>query len=307
MSGLAQESQVEVDDNYDEDEYMLQRLNWLHAAKKLGWSIDYTNAREIGNAVWIKELEVKNPDLPYLYEELGPCDETEYFAYCRLVLDRYRCLKANDTYKRYCDAKRAGDLKAIEEIEGAHGMVREIYSDWDDLYTHGLSDEDWVDLHHSLFFPAKIQVVMAGEAAPLGVQTTEQKLDEYHRHALDRLYWATRQFAEAVGKRPKYQIERVGGRESYAKTHQRLNLAWFVHDQLVNMERPQEEVANEYFFDLVVYEGMGVEAQDLKAPANEMGNEDDIIVKMRSVRRLAALSPRCIDLSIEGIYPARLG
>lgn len=288
-----------IDDEawYDDDEYMLQRMNWLHAAKKHTWFIEYTKAQEANDDGELARLEMQNPYLSHLYDELGPCDDTEYHAYCRLVQCQLDFLKENQTYKKYCAACREGQPDTKQSIERDYPRIAELFSDFGDLYGGDISRDEWVTRYHHLFFPVPVQIIEPGNVAPSGVFAATLPNGIFRRTLLDKLFWLSRDIANAV---PKYQIEKVRG-ETYAKTYQRVNLAWMVTDQVDFAELTVESVTKQYFYDAVVYEGMGVQPKESTHPAL---SPDDIKNKRREIERLRKFYAACVIQSIEGIFPA---
>lgn len=293
-------NQAIVTSDNEEAEYIRKRMEWLYAAKKRQDFIDYSDARECDDELLCRDIEAKYPDLADLFDELGPCQYTEYQHYTILIKLWFDCLQKNLDYVAYCNSRRKG--ADVVDMESRHPKLRQIYEDWGDIYTEYTQPDDWIREHSHLFFPARIEVLQAGQKVPDGVVAVAVPGGIPKQAFIDGVYWVTRSLDEEVGKRPAYQIEKFHG-ESYAQMSQRISLAYYVHDLIEGQGVSTRDVTEWYMFDSDVFEGLGVE--QLSRPSDKGELEEKIKNKRTNVDRLKAIYNLCISQSIDGVFPAK--
>lgn len=91
----------------------------------------------------------------------------------------FRCFKLNNDYKRYCEAKRNKDSKALALLERKFKRISELYADWGDI--HAFSEraanrkhwKAWLEEHRHLF-------VNEDSRKAVVIRTTPKKLDQQY-------------------------------------------------------------------------------------------------------------------------------
>ncbi|WP_286758504.1 hypothetical protein [Ralstonia sp. RL] len=290
------------DDNWDEDEYMRQRMEWLHAADKKARFIEYSDARENGDVALCEALEEKNPYLFNIYEELGPCLYSEYERYQDLVMHWFICLHKNSKYKKYCEAKDANDIKIITDLEKKEPFLASLYADWGDIYAWDGHAREWGKNNHHLFFPELIEIVQPGQPVPSSVLATTLPEGFVKHEFVDGLFFLSRELAENVGRRPKYQIEKFRG-ETFAMMAQRMSLAHFVYDLVMEQDISFRDMTEMYFYDSEIFKGMGTRLSDKQSDSPK--SADDIKSKRTTIENMVNLYQQCIDNAIKGVFPVK--
>lgn len=66
--------------------------------------------------------------------------------------------KRNKDYRKYCDAKRSGDVASCKIMEGTFERLSDLYEDWGDLYDGSEADEweAWIEPRRHLFGLCKV-------------------------------------------------------------------------------------------------------------------------------------------------------
>ena len=273
MTNTVEEAKFVDDDAWDDGEYLVQRMEWVHAASKRDIFKNYSNARDANDEGECKKLERQNPYLVTLYDEEGPCQYTEYQQYLRLIVYWLHCVKddkaygaycdtykleanADKAYKRYCEVfkLRPVDKKQVIPAPPAKSFVQEFHTDWGDV--RDVQDEmAWVKSNSHLFMPAWIEAVEPGSIVPSGVMSISVPADIPKPDHVDRMFALLLDQARLGGTKPKYQIEKVRG-ENYAETAQRLHVSGYVYEQFDFWNDTVRGLTRKYVTEWELFQGM---------------------------------------------------
>lgn len=293
----------------DEDERLhVQEVIWREAAEKPQIFLDYTFARERGDQEQINRLEKKNSDLKEIYDEVGPCDPTDYAAYGRIIRLRYDLLHENETYRRYCKArlsKAKAARKIQSDIEKAHPKIAEIFSDWGHT-THVEEDRDkWIEKNRHLFYPLGFTAANAGEktskgqlsiAFPSGIQRSKLSIKKSRYALIDKYFDLAKEVAAALNETPKYAVAKVSG-ESYAATYQRLYACKMVATHIRDGET-LADTARRFF----TIPGISTFAPEKSKSAYIRNTREN---RERHVRTLREAHLKGVECIIDGVFPVK--
>lgn len=287
-----------VSESYDDETYILWRQNWLFAAKKYPESIAYTVAMRDGDVESELALAKKNPVLPDLYEDEGPCRSGEYQSYLRLAALYLNCIKENQTYSSYCTARRDSQSDLARQIEMDSPGIAERFDDFGDIYTASLSAREWVLERFYLFLPMKIDTV--GDENTVGITSIPGVDGSILVDATFKSLWES-PFSEKGT--PKYRIGLVGGKRTYAESYQYCIEAAQVWSEL--QFETLDKVTDDFYYRTEFFEGVGIERPDRNTSANELGSVDDIEAKKSTIKRRNKFYKNCIDTAVSGVFPPK--
>jgi hypothetical protein len=261
MTDTVQNAAIVDDDVWDESEYVVQRMEWVHAAKKRPLFIKYSNARDVNDETECEGLEQQNPYLATLFNEEGPCQYTEYQQYLRLIVYWLRCVRDDKPYGAFCDAIKAGpDSDEVKKIASPGAFIYDFYNDWGDV--RGVQDEmKWIKSNYHLFLPEWIEAVEPGTIVPSGVIAVSGPDGPPKPEYIDSVFWTLCDRGKGAdqGKgaksKAKYQIEKVRG-ETFAETAQRLHVSSYVYDKLDFWDESIRSVARQYLGESELFKGM---------------------------------------------------
>ncbi|MFJ3059031.1 hypothetical protein [Herbaspirillum sp. NPDC087042] len=283
----------------DHDPIDLKALHWLHSATKPSLFIRYTRAVAVKDEDQILKLEEEDPDLYDLHNELGPCDNTEFFAYQRLIRFRYDFLFKNQTYRAYCEARRTNDIRQQRDIENLHLHVAEVYADWGDLYIEDDS-ETWLESHRHLFYPINFVKIKTSEQGREEDLTIKIPSSLQGTDLIDKLFFAAQMYARSNRCEPKYEIKKAT--TSYAELYEKIHRWTMLVDQVEELDVTVAEISRQYYQDSL-YEALGVDQG--KRRKHELNSEDDLASMERTVLNMLQDYRMNIDQSIDGIFPAK--
>jgi hypothetical protein len=281
-------------DLFDEDFYDELRMKWLYAAVKNEDFKKYTDAREIGEDLQCDDLEIKNPYLSELYDDLGPCEYAEYQHYESLLVYWFDCFKKNDTYAKYCQIRRDEREAEIESMEAAWPKLRRLYADWSDIHATELNPKEWVRENRPLFYTADFLAVAYGEAASGLKGSLKAELVDNRLKLMDK--------EVKTGNGPKYPLTQFPG-ETWSQMSQRVSMDWYVYDIRREQEVSLKDMTRLFHFESDLFRGMGKgQARHLDGSpmtAEEFKNKRKGIEKMRDTYQC------CIEGTIKGTFPTK--
>ncbi|MBC3810097.1 hypothetical protein [Undibacterium aquatile] len=297
-----EEMAVTKEDDWDDGEYIVQRMEWVHAANKRPTFKDYSNARDANDNVLCESLENKNSYLAILYDEEGSCQYTEYQQYLRLITYWLRCVRDDTTYSDFCDAIKLephGDQ--VKKIAPLGSFIYEFHKDWGDV--RGVQDDmEWIKTNHRLFMPAWIEVVEPGSIVPSGVMAVTVPDGVSKAEHLDRIFEVLLEQSKKIGSKPKYQIEKVRG-ENFADTAQRLHVSSYVYDQFDFLNDSVRDVTRKYRSEWELFQGM--QGTDFKHVESVDELEDFVEANRRTIRRWKETYDLCKIKAISNTFPPK--
>jgi len=293
---------VSPDDDWDDDEYLVQRMEWIHAAKKRQIFKDYSNGRDANDEVQCKSLEQKNIYLASLYDDEGPCQYTEYQQYQRLIVFWLRCVQQDEVYGDFCDALKLDPaIGNTPEATPETAFMREFYEDWGDVRRVD-NEMEWIRSKFYLFMPAWIQAVEPGSVVPAGVMATSVPQGVFKAEHLDRMFAAVVEQAKSTRSTAKYEISKLRG-ESFADTAQRLHIASYVHQQFTFWNDSVRDVTRKFRSEWELFEGM--QGTDFESVATAQDLEAYVESCRRTVRRWKETYELCKMNAIARNFPPR--
>jgi hypothetical protein len=240
-----------------------------------------------------------------------------------LVRTWFDCLRLNEDYDTYCEAKRNGDPVTCQHLEHKHRRIAELFIDWGDIFD-GVSYSEWIAKRNHLFFISE-PIVKWGDTShgspgsavpitiPVGLSKPElnRLLKDFVADNEDRLCRA-----------PKY---RVNGQITQAKllTLARGATAYDLHNSNIEPDedyrnRPgmQEysytNVARSFLGNAVMYRdhGLGSDGDIWSSPPSIPEGEDtwsydDLQPYREAVGKWIVYYEKCIESTIEGMFPAK--
>lgn len=301
MTDTVQNAEIVDDDVWDESEYVVQRMEWVHAAKKRSLFIKYSNARDVNDETECESSEQQNPYLATLYDEEGPCQYTEYQQYLRLIVYWLRCVQDDKTYGAFCDAIKAGpDSDDVRKIASPGTFIYDFYNDWGDV--RGVQDEiRWIKSNHHLFLPAWIEAVEAGSIVPSGVMAIPVPDGSPKPEYIDHVFRSLRDQRKVVGSKPKYQIEKVRG-ETFAETAQRLHVSSYVFGQFDFWNESVRSIARQYQSEWELFKGM--QGEDYE-PVPDEKMDGSVENNRKTIRRWKETYELCTTKAVAKTFPPK--
>lgn len=292
----AVEAPASQDDDWDDDEYLIQRMEWVHAANKRQVFKDYSNARDADEEALYERLEQENLYLATLYEEEGPCQHTEYQQYLRLIVFWLRCVKADKAYGDYCDAMKLGRDPSIP----SGSFMPEFYKDWRDV--RGIKNEvDWIKANYYLFMPALIEAVEPGSVVTKGVMAVNVPQGAAKAEHLNLMFAALMDQAKFLGPKPKYQIKKIRG-ETFADTALRMHISSYIHGQFDFEDDSVRGVTRKYLSEWELFQGMqGI----VYEPVPDDKLEAEVEKNRKTIRRWKETYELCVTKSIARTFPPK--
>ncbi|RQQ21306.1 hypothetical protein DF107_02655 [Burkholderia stagnalis] len=234
----------------------------------------------------------------------------------------FDCLRLNEDYEAYCDAKLDCDTTICRQLEGKHPCLAEVFADWGDIFD-GVSYPEWIGKRMHLFFVSEPTVKWDDASREPGTVTISIPLG-FSKVDLTRML---KDFVAANEDRlcaePKYPVhghltvEKLLTLSRGAMAYDLLNSAGVEpHEKYRDRKSLQDysytNVARSVLGNAVMYReyALGV-ANDIwsRTPAIPAGEDtwsyDDLKPYMEAVGKWIDYYKKCIESAIRGTFPAK--